>query len=200
MTQTDERPKKWLTLPNAITTVRILASPGLIILAICDESVWLGGLAVFLVFTEWLDGFLARRLHVASAIGARLDTIADAIFYSSLLMAVVLLRPTLVGQQKVWIMLAVASYLLSWLASLIKFRRLPSYHTWAAKGVWVLVGFGIICLFAEISPWPFRVAMVCVALANLEAVCITLVLPACRVDVPTFWHARKKVSDTFLEE
>lgn len=191
MTESDHQSSNWLTLPNAITTIRILASPGLVALAVADQAVWLAGLAVFLVFTEWLDGFLARRLHVVSAIGARLDTIADAIFYSSLLAAVVLLKPALVGHESIWIAVAVASYLLSWLASLIKFRCLPSYHTWAAKGVWVVVGTGIVCLVAEITPWPFRAAMICVALANLEAICITCVLPDCRVDVPSLWHARR---------
>ena len=70
--------------------------------------------------------------------------------------------------------------------------RLPaSYHTWAAKGVWVIVGTGIIALLAGMSPWPFRLAMVCVGLTNLEAICITLTLPECKVDVPTLWHARR---------
>jgi phosphatidylglycerophosphate synthase len=195
VTPQDDRPNNWLTLPNAITAVRILASPGLIVLAIAGQTLWLAGLAVALVFTEWLDGFLARRMHVASAIGARLDTIADAIFYSALLLSVVLLRPHMIDQEKVWIVVAVASYLLSWLASLIKFRRLPSYHTWAAKGVWGVVGVGIVCLLAEFSPWPFRAAMICVAATNLEAVCITWVLPECRVDIPSFWHARRLPSD-----
>ncbi|MCG8650489.1 MAG: CDP-alcohol phosphatidyltransferase family protein [Pirellulales bacterium] len=181
----------WLTLPNMITLIRIVGSPVLVVLAIVDQISWLAGLAVLLVFTEWLDGFLARRLRVTSSTGARLDTVADAIFYSSLLLAVVLLRPQMVAQEKIWIVVAVASYLLSWLASGIKFHRLPSYHTWAAKGVWLIVGAGIVCLLADLSPWPFRVAMVCVALTNLEAICITWVLPKCRVDVPTLLHARR---------
>ena len=176
-------------LPNLITAVRMLASPGLIVLAWAGQPWWLAVLLVFLVFTEWADGYLARRLHADSALGARLDTVADAVFYCSLLLAVVLLRPAVVGRELVWISAAIGSYWLSWLASWIKFRRLPSYHTWAAKGVWGLVGIGLVCSLAEISPWPLRVAMVCVALANLEAVCITWVLPECRVDVPSLWHA-----------
>lgn len=179
----------WQELPNLITTIRILGSPVLVLLAWLGQPWWLAVLVVFLVFTEWADGYLARRLHANSALGARLDTIADAVFYSSLLLAVVLLRPSVVAAERWWIVAAVGSYALSWLASWIKFRHLPSYHTWAAKGVWILVGVGIVCLLAEISPWPFRLAMACVALANLEAVCITCVLPASRVDIPSLWHA-----------
>jgi phosphatidylglycerophosphate synthase len=180
---------QWFTVPNAVTAIRILGSPGLILLAWADQPYWLAGMTVFFVFTEWFDGYLARRLHAATAVGARLDTIADAIFYVSLLVAIVVLRPDLIGRETIWIGSAVVSYWLSWLASCVKFRCLPSYHTWAAKGVWVLVGIGTICLLAESSLWPFRLAMTCVMLANLEAACITLVLPECKVDIPSLWHA-----------
>jgi CDP-diacylglycerol--glycerol-3-phosphate 3-phosphatidyltransferase len=178
-------------LPNLITAVRILGSPGLIVLAINGNTGWLACLALFLVFTEWVDGFLARRLAATSVLGARLDTIADAAFYSCLLLAVLLLNPSLVAGQWAWIAAAVVSYGLSWLASWLKFGRLPSYHTYAAKGVWVLVCAGIVCLLGDISPWPFRLAMLCVAIANIEAIAITNVLSECRVDIPTIWHARR---------
>lgn len=191
----DERSDRWFTQPNIVTSLRIIGSPLLILLAYRELTLWMAMLAVFLVFTEWLDGFLARRLHVTSAIGARLDTIADAVFYSSLLIALVVLRPEPVQREQVWICIAIASYACSWIASVIKFRRLPSYHTWAAKGVWVLVGAGIVCLLADLTAWPFRVAMVCVAIANLEATGITFVLSKCRVDVPTIWHARRIESE-----
>ncbi len=185
-------------LPNLITAARILGSPGLIVLAITGNTGWLAAFAVFLVFTEWADGFLARRLAASSVLGARLDTIADAVFYSCLLLAVILLNPTLVAGQWAWIAAAVVSYGLSWLASWLKFGRLPSYHTYAAKGVWVLVCAGIVCLLGEISPWPFRLAMVGVAIANIEAIAITFVLTECRVDIPTIWHARraKRLADS----
>ena len=66
----------WFTLPNAITAVRIIGSPVLIVLGLLQLPWWLAILTGILVFTEWLDGFLARQLHVESAMGARLDTIA----------------------------------------------------------------------------------------------------------------------------
>ncbi len=185
----DKPSQNWRTWPNVITAARILGSPSLILLASAGQTLWLIAVAVFLVFTEWLDGFLARRLRITSAIGARLDTVADAVFYSSLLFALVILRPELIGREKFWMIAAVASYFFSWLASYIKFGCLPSYHTWAAKGVWFVIGAGTLCLLADISPWPLRFAMVCVVITNLEASCITWTLPQCKVDVPSLWHA-----------
>ncbi len=181
-------------LPNIITSVRIVASPGLILLALADQPIWLIVLAVFLVFTEWLDGYLARRMHTTSELGARLDTVADAVFYSSMLVATVLFRPNLMLRESAWMSAAVGSYAINWIASWIKFRRLPSYHTWAAKGVWGIVGLGIISLLSGFNPWPFRIAMICVLLTNLEAICITLTLTESKVDVPFWWHIRNAQS------
>jgi phosphatidylglycerophosphate synthase len=180
---------RWLTLPNLITCLRIVGSPGLVVLAYAGQPMWLGLLAILLVFTEFLDGFIARCWHAESATGARLDTIADALFYSALLASAVILDPTLIGPEVNWIAAAAGSYLLSWLTSLVKFRCLPSYHTWAAKGSWPAVATGIACLLAGWSAWPFRIAMVCVVLTNLEATAITLVLSQCRVNIPSLWHA-----------
>ena len=185
---------RWWTLPNVVTCFRIVNSPLLVALAIADRPSWVGAFAVLLVLTEWLDGFLARSLHQESAIGARLDTVADAIFYCSLLVAVVVLDPALVGREAGWIIAAISSYWLSWIASWIKFRRLPSYHTWAAKGVWLMVGVGIAGLLIGWSPWPFRIAMLGVVLTNLEAVAITLALDRCLVNVPSYWHLQSRKS------
>ena len=182
----------WRYLPNALTVIRIAGSPVLILLAAVGAPTALAATALFLVFTEWADGFLARRLHVDSPLGARLDTIADAVFYSCLLISLVLLRPALVAAETAWIAVAVGSYSLSWIASWLKFGKLPSYHTWAAKGVWVVVLFGIAWLVLGWGVWPFRAAMLCVTVANLEAVLITQTLSEPAVDIPTIFHARRR--------
>ena len=182
---------RWLTAPNVITTSRIVGSPALVPLAIAQQLTWLAALAIFLVFTEWLDGYLARRSHVTSAVGARLDTVADAVFYSSVLIALIAYQPELVATEKYWMLVAITSYALSWLACLVKFRRLPSYHTWAAKGVWLIIVPGTALWLAGITPWLVRLSMVCVTLANTESILITWVLYDCRVDVPSLWHARR---------
>lgn len=181
--------ERWLTPPNLITSLRVVGSPLLVVLAYHQQPMAVAGLVALLVFTEWLDGALARMLHQQSTLGARLDTLADASFYSSLLISLVLLYPELMSLQAAWMAAAIGSYALSWLAALIKFRSLPSYHTWMAKGAWLVVGMGTIALVAEWSIWLFRTAMLCVVVANLEAVAITCLLARPRVDVPTLWHA-----------
>jgi len=47
------------------------------------------GLMLAAAFTDWLDGFLARRWHITSTLGAFLDTIADKLLVAGTLFALV---------------------------------------------------------------------------------------------------------------
>ncbi|MGF1444761.1 MAG: CDP-alcohol phosphatidyltransferase family protein [Pikeienuella sp.] len=70
-----------LTLPNALTLARLLAAPALVLpfafLPRPTADLW--ALAIFLAaaVTDFLDGWLARRLNQQSRLGAVLDPIAD---------------------------------------------------------------------------------------------------------------------------
>ncbi len=78
-----------MTLPNQITIARILLIPVFVVLAIYygktaaaahpDENLRFATIAVFLVaaLSDGIDGWLARRYHLKSRLGAILDPIAD---------------------------------------------------------------------------------------------------------------------------
>lgn len=186
---------RWLTAPNLVTGLRIVGSPALIGLAMDNQAVGVAVVVAILVFTECLDGFLARALHQESAFGARLDTVADASFYCSLLIALVILAPELMQRESSWIAAAIVSYAGSWLAGFLKFGNMPSYHTWASKSAWLFVGIGTFTLIAGWDAWPFRVAMLLVVAANLEAILITFVLREPQVNVFSIWHAKGITAD-----
>jgi CDP-diacylglycerol--glycerol-3-phosphate 3-phosphatidyltransferase len=70
------------TIPTLMTLTRIVAIPlivGLFYLPIETELRNLWATMMFIVFalTDWLDGFLARKLNQSSAFGAFLDPVAD---------------------------------------------------------------------------------------------------------------------------
>lgn len=181
-----------MTIPNLLTMSRIIGSPVLVLLGVWQLPLALAILAVLLIVTEWLDGYLARKLKVESAIGARLDTVADALFYSSLLLAVACLVPQRLVREWIWFSLAIGSYLGSWFFSWTKFGCLPSYHTWMAKLAWCLVAPGIMLMVLGWDVWLFRFSMVFVLVTNLEAILITRQLKEVEVDVPSIWHARQE--------
>nr|XP_024388205.1 CDP-diacylglycerol--glycerol-3-phosphate 3-phosphatidyltransferase 2-like isoform X4 [Physcomitrium patens]XP_024388915.1 CDP-diacylglycerol--glycerol-3-phosphate 3-phosphatidyltransferase 2-like isoform X4 [Physcomitrium patens] len=79
--------KKFLTLPTILTLARVAAVPALLAVFYCEEK-WAttAGATIFVVaaVTDWLDGYLARKMGSSSEFGAFLDPVADKITMSAL--------------------------------------------------------------------------------------------------------------------
>jgi len=144
---------------------------------------------LLLVFTDWIDGRLAAWLQQRTTFGARFDSVADAAMYGALLFGCVWLRADTLVAEGAWIVAALGSYWLSCTLALIKFRRLPSHHTYSAKVAAVMTVIAALALLIDWTIWPLRVATVAVSCANLESALITLLSEQWRADVPTVWHA-----------
>lgn len=69
----------WLTIPNAISVVRLLLIPVFVWLVAIDQVGWAGVLLAVIGATDWIDGYLARKLDQVSEIGKFLDPLADRI-------------------------------------------------------------------------------------------------------------------------
>jgi len=117
-----------LNVPNIITAVRVV----LAIVIACllfqgskSEIMAAGVLLVIAASTDWLDGFLARRLGQSSLVGSLFDIVADEILF----------MPTLI--------LAVAGGLFSRADALMPWNPYPYAIPALAGGVTVLAGVGI---------------------------------------------------------
>ncbi len=71
---------RW-TIPNILTTLRLLAAPGVAVMFLYFHRPWADWLALVLflgaAITDYFDGYLARLWKQESRIGAMLDPIAD---------------------------------------------------------------------------------------------------------------------------
>ncbi|KAK1355442.1 Cardiolipin synthase (CMP-forming), mitochondrial [Heracleum sosnowskyi] len=79
---------KLLTLPTVLTIARVVAVPVLICTFYMNS--WWGTTATTCIFiaaaiTDWLDGYLARRMKLGSAFGAFLDPVADKLMVAATL-------------------------------------------------------------------------------------------------------------------
>ena len=84
----------FLTIPTLMTWARIVAIPliiGVYYLDIKLSNKNLIATVLFVVFalTDWLDGYLARKLNQTSAFGAFLDPVADKILVCATLLILV---------------------------------------------------------------------------------------------------------------
>jgi len=87
----------FLTVPTIFTWTRIVAIPlivGVFYLGLQPAMQNLIATVMFIVFalTDWLDGYLARRLNQTSAFGAFLDPVADKFLVVASLLVLVYLR------------------------------------------------------------------------------------------------------------
>ena len=89
----------FFTLPTLLTWTRIVAIPlivGVFYLPLSAPTANLAATVMFMVFawTDWLDGFLARKLNQTSAFGAFLDPVADKFLVCGSLLGLVHLQRT----------------------------------------------------------------------------------------------------------
>ena len=85
------------TLPTIMTWTRIVAIPlivGVFYLPMAEPMRNLIATVMFIVFaaTDWLDGYLARKLNQTSAFGAFLDPVADKFLVCASLLVLVHLQ------------------------------------------------------------------------------------------------------------
>jgi len=77
-------------IPNILTVLRIVFTPIVIYLGLTNHYIVLIVLAAIIAFTDAIDGFLARRWHVVSELGAKLDAIADKMLAIGLLIILII--------------------------------------------------------------------------------------------------------------
>ena len=171
------------TIPNILCFIRMAGSVPLLAAAVVDRPRMFFGLFIILAMTDWLDGKLAILLNQRSVFGARLDTWADVSLYTALFLGSSIMYWDELSREFMWVIPAVASYIVSVFLGLYKFRRWPSYHTKSAKISWLLITVGAISFLSGWSIWPLRCASIAVTFTNLEAILITLLSREWQVDV-----------------
>jgi len=87
----------FLTIPTILTWTRIVAIPliiGVFYLGLGQSLQNLVATVMFIAFalTDWLDGYLARRLNQTSSFGAFLDPVADKFLVCASLLVLVHLK------------------------------------------------------------------------------------------------------------
>ncbi len=97
-------------LPIALTWLRVAAIPLLVTIFYLPSS-WLSmpeknmlatGLFIFAAVTDWLDGYLARRMKQESAFGQFLDPVADKLIVAAALLVLLNL-----DRVQVWVALVI---------------------------------------------------------------------------------------------
>lgn len=179
------------TLPNVISGARILGVIPLLWLARDGDRFLFLSLMLLLLITDWIDGKLAVAMDRETTIGARLDSAADALMYAAIGVSFWWLEGEALHGELAWLLAVLVSWGLSGAIGLVRFGRMPSYHTRGAKVSWFVVG--VVAVIWLLTGWTGAVpwALALVTVTNVEAMMIGLVLPQWQANVPTLLHAAR---------
>ncbi len=82
-----------LTLPNLLTGLRFALIPLLVLLLSLEQTTsvafWAWFVFAFAAFTDWLDGYLARKLNNETVLGKLMDPLADKILVTAAILMLI---------------------------------------------------------------------------------------------------------------
>jgi CDP-diacylglycerol--glycerol-3-phosphate 3-phosphatidyltransferase len=173
-------------LPMWLTWFRIIAIPAFILffwLEGSGERWWTAGLFTIAAITDMLDGWLARKWQVQSALGAFLDPVADKLMVSAALLLlvqaldnswvtlaalIIIMREISVSALREWMaeLQARAAVAVSWMGKLKTFMQLVAIGmlTWNLSwslvvGEWLLYFAAILTVWSMVqylrAAWPW---------------------------------------------
>ena len=166
-----------MNIPNILTVMRVALIP-VFILLFCLPFSWsywaASAIFAFASFTDWLDGYLARRLNQSTPFGAFLDPVADKLLVA---VALVLL---VAEHNNLWLTLPaiiiicreiLVSALREWMAEIgeraqVAVSNIGKWKTAAqmvaliillanppAFNAWVIGGYALLILSAVLTLW-----------------------------------------------
>ena len=184
------------SIPNILSVLRIIIAPFLLFLA------WHGQKKLFILFlvlsllSDAVDGFIARKFELSTKAGARLDSIGDMATYLTIPLCAWWLWPELLKKEVIFVLTAVSAYIFPLVAGFLKFKKLPSYHTYGAKIAAIVMSIAILLLFTTEFTLFFKFAAIFQAIVALEEMLITVLLPELKSNVKSIWHVKNKLLET----
>lgn len=134
--------------------------------------------------SDFLDGWIARTFHLASKLGAALDSVADVLTLSLAAAGLVVFERPFVSQHHRGLLLLVGLFVLELTASLVRYGRPSSFHTLLAHVSAYLTGAFLISIFFwGYINWLYYPALSISLLELAEEMALICLLPEWRTDV-----------------
>jgi len=119
-------------VPNMISMLRIILS--VLLIPFIPVRVVFIAMYIAIGITDVLDGHIARKLGCESDFGAKLDSIADFVFYSIVVFIFIKLYSSILeGPHQVALIVIISTRLVNILLTKLKYKRVVFIHTLANK-------------------------------------------------------------------
>lgn len=186
---------------NLVTSYRIIMSPILFILLLGGNEMIFKWLLLASFTTDAIDGYLARKYKVNSILGAKLDSLGDDLTVLIAIIGLFILRFDFIKEHFLTLIVLVSLYLLQLIASIIRYRKMSSFHTYSAKIAAIMQGIFLLSVFFFKEPnlYLFYFATIATAIDLVEETIIVFMLPKWKNDVKGIYWLLKAKRSLLLE-
>ncbi|MEK7486902.1 MAG: CDP-alcohol phosphatidyltransferase family protein [Planctomycetota bacterium] len=162
------------SVPNHLSEIRLISVPILWCLALWKQSFYLGWGILLATLTDVLDGYIARKYHLETKWGSKLDSVADAVLDLSIFCWFILFYPEIFLNHPILcgiaLLLSVSSLLYEW----IRFKRFANLHLYSIKVAAFLGDALAVHSFVTggYSVWLFYPAIAVFIFAQIESIAL----------------------------
>ncbi len=176
------------SLPNVLSSLRLLAVPVLLALALARRETAFAWLLIAAMLTDIADGWIARRFRFETTRGAFLDSVADAALTITWIYGIWVFHRHVMTDHAVLCGTAAVLWLLEDAVALLRYGRLSSFHTYLSKIAANALGIFVGVLFViGFHAWLFYLAIGVTILSAVEEIVLVAVLRQWRTDVRGLW-------------
>ena len=184
----------WRNTPNAISLVRLLATPVLLVAVLWRRQELFKWLLLACLLSDILDGWIARAFHLRSKLGAFLDSTADILVTLTTVGGIFVFQKAFLSEHWQYLVAVMALYAVEALAALWRYGKISSFHTILTRIAAYAQGIFVMSLFLwGYQGWIFGPMVVLSLLAYSEEVLLLCLLPEWRNDVRgLYWVLSQK--------
>jgi CDP-diacylglycerol--glycerol-3-phosphate 3-phosphatidyltransferase len=188
---------------NAITWYRVVMVPVLVTLLIFDRIDIFKWLLPVSFFTDFIDGFLARKYKVASVFGARLDSIGDDLTVAAGVAGIIVWKPAFMLDQLIPLGILLGLFIIQLIIAFTRFGKATSFHTYLAKLAALAQGCFLILFFfyPGMGLSLFYTAVIITLLDLVEEIILALIIDKWTTNIHgLFWYFAGRKKDSLPEQ
>jgi CDP-diacylglycerol--glycerol-3-phosphate 3-phosphatidyltransferase len=175
-------------LPNILSSLRLLAVPVLLVLAVTRKEAAFAWLLIAAMLTDIADGWIARTFEFETKVGAFLDSVADSALMFVAVYGIWVFHRDVMTEHALLCGTAVGLWALENVLALVRYGRLSSFHTYLSKVVANVLGIFVGVLFViGYYPWMLDLTLGLTILSSVEELVLLGMLGEWRTDVRGLW-------------
>lgn len=179
-----------INLPNTISLLRILMCPFLYFFA--GDKIIFNTLYILVCLSDVLDGYIARKKGIVSEFGAKLDSLADFIFFIVLFMVFYIKYPLLLKDILLYLMGISSIRIFNLVFSYTKFKKIVTLHTILNKLTGLLLVLSFPFLDYSMSNIFIVLILIISFIASLEETLILILSKNINLDIKSIFCLKKK--------